>query len=289
MVQGNGDSDEESVGETCAMAADPRDVPVPTSLPQEDAASEDAESEGPPELTEGFSSDGEGGPYDDTRSLTVTYVDDVGTMTFMDDAGDTRHVYAGLYDGVWVRADGIWSQFGAVAPAAGTQVLDDSLDTRRSTGGGAVRGVSSPEDMDAPKNRGPTDFRGAGDNGQILGNVPSDCETGCRCGKCGKRFLDSIDVPDLARERDPDDGPDDPTARRLGARALGSELPHRACPATEECGSAGTSEEQGKDFIVDSGCMAHCSGQSENELKGFVSRSESISLGNAEHRVESFG
>ncbi|KAJ1405074.1 hypothetical protein B484DRAFT_469847, partial [Ochromonadaceae sp. CCMP2298] len=143
--------------------------------------------------------------------------------------------------------------------------------------------------MGAPKNRGPTDFRGAGDNGQILGNVPSECETGCRCGKCRKRFLDSIDVPDLPRERDPDDGSDDPTARRLGARALGSELPHRACPATEECGSARTSEEQGKDFIVDSGCTAHCSGQSENELEGFVSRSESISLGNAEHRVESFG
>ncbi|KAJ1404837.1 hypothetical protein B484DRAFT_404628 [Ochromonadaceae sp. CCMP2298] len=59
MVQGNGDSDEES----------------------EDAASEDAESEGPPELIEGFGSDGEGEPYDGTRSLTVTYVDDVGTMT----------------------------------------------------------------------------------------------------------------------------------------------------------------------------------------------------------------
>ncbi|KAJ1385416.1 hypothetical protein B484DRAFT_410519, partial [Ochromonadaceae sp. CCMP2298] len=57
MVPGNGDSDEESVGETCAMAADPRDVPVLTSLPHEDAASEDAESEGPSELTECFSSD----------------------------------------------------------------------------------------------------------------------------------------------------------------------------------------------------------------------------------------
>jgi hypothetical protein len=57
----------------------------------------------------------------------------------------------------------------------------------------------------------------------------------------------------------------------------------------EVCGTGYATGEGTKDFIIDTGCTANCSGEPENRLTDFVERRESISLGNANHRVQSYG
>ncbi|KAJ1392414.1 hypothetical protein B484DRAFT_473239, partial [Ochromonadaceae sp. CCMP2298] len=62
-----------------------------------------------------------------------------------------------------------------------------------------------------------------------------------------------------------------------------------ANPAMEMCGT-GTAVDEGKvPCIVDTGCTGHVSGDPENQLGDFVERSEWISLGKADHKVQSFG
>jgi len=61
-----------------------------------------------------------------------------------------------------------------------------------------------------------------------------------------------------------------------------------ACPM-EVCGTSAAKGDEDKEFIIDSGCTAHYGGEPQNQLVNFVPRQESISLGNAEHRVHSYG
>ncbi|KAJ1417773.1 hypothetical protein B484DRAFT_434160, partial [Ochromonadaceae sp. CCMP2298] len=60
-----------------------------------------------------------------------------------------------------------------------------------------------------------------------------------------------------------------------------------ASPAVE-CSAISISESE-KEFIVDSGCTAPCWGEEVNKLTNFRERTEAISLGDADHRVESKG
>ncbi|KAJ1383432.1 hypothetical protein B484DRAFT_440641, partial [Ochromonadaceae sp. CCMP2298] len=126
-------------------------------------------------------------------------------------------------------------------------------------------------------------------------NGALSCAEGCDCDDCRKRFADELDMPDLLAESSDDD--DEPGGRPRPMRFTSSvrtALRHAddvavVCPATEVCGNGTAAEETEKDFIIDSGCTASCTGEPRNPLTNFVQRRESISLGNASHRVQSYG
>ncbi|KAJ1405909.1 hypothetical protein B484DRAFT_469660, partial [Ochromonadaceae sp. CCMP2298] len=120
--------------------------------------------------------------------------------------------------------------------------------------------------------------------------------TRCPCDDCKKKvpFEETTDMPDLLAEDSDDD--DDPPTFLIPTRAppRGARVARYvddisvACPM-EVCGTTAAGGDEDKEFIIDSGCTAHCSGEPQNQLANFVPRQESISLGNAEHRVQSYG
>jgi hypothetical protein len=110
----------------------------------------------------------------------------------------------------------------------------------------------------------------------------------CPCDDCEKKRVpleDTSDMPDLLAE-DSNTDDDAPALHRLARAPLRGERVARhvddisvACPM-EVCGTSAAKGDEDREFIIDSGCTAHCSGGPQNQLYNFVPRQESISQGN---------